>query len=341
MGQRSSTATVFAIVHAFIENRTWSQAELARHLEMSVPALRKRLLELEGSGVPLERQEDHPNVWWSVPKTWFPGAVVLKDQDVVDQLRILARTPKSPARDRLIASISRQLPTRADTATRLADAIVPPDAPPVDERYLAVLEDSAAHRQTVRMRYLSAVRGFEKARHVSVHRVVSGPPVRFIATCHRTGTLKWFRADNVIEARLDHDEPFRATTAAAVTKFQSESINGFHQAGPAESLAFFVRDPESRWVAKNLLPGMQVEDVDSGIRVVIATTAIMRVASYVVGLGAAARAETPALIACVTTLAKGALAASGNHAAAEPSIDSAGPRTRRSRRADSGDDLAT
>jgi len=67
MSRRAPTETVAGVVGAFLERRTWSQAELAKRLELSVPALRKRLEELAGP-LRLEREEDHPHVYWSVPK---------------------------------------------------------------------------------------------------------------------------------------------------------------------------------------------------------------------------------------------------------------------------------
>lgn len=78
--------------------------------------------------------------------------------------------------------------------------------------------------------------------------------------------------------------------------------------------AFFVPDPEARWVARNLLSGMHVdvdEDVAGGIRVRCTTSAVVRVARFVVGLGSAAHAETPELALRVRELARGALEAGG------------------------------
>ncbi len=307
MGQRSSTATVVAIVQAFLEERSWKQASLARRIEIAVPALRKRLEELQAYGFPLEREEDHPHVWWSVPKSWFPGAVVFKDAEVGELLRLLARLPKSRSRDQVLESILRQLPARGDMAALVGTAIVPPDASGPSERYQSVLEDAAAQRIAVRVRYFSAGRGAEGARHLSVHRVVIGPPARIIATCHRSGTLKWFRIDNVFEARLDEHEPFRPAAPADVATFHDASLDGFHQDGPTEVLSFFVRDPEARWVARNLLPGMRHEETDGGIRVTAETTAILQVARYLAGLGEAARPESPRLASCVLALAEGTL----------------------------------
>ena len=69
-----------------------------------------------------------------------------------------------------------------------------------------------------------------------------------------------------------------------------------------------VREPEARWVQTNLLPTMKVESLPNGrIRVTVETNAILQVARYVVGLGAAATAETPALAEAIEVLARGAL----------------------------------
>ena len=54
MGQRSGTATAIQIMQALLQQRTWTQAALARELDIGVPALRKRLDELTNAGVPLE-----------------------------------------------------------------------------------------------------------------------------------------------------------------------------------------------------------------------------------------------------------------------------------------------
>ncbi len=96
MGQRSNTETVVAILQAFLQTRTWKQADLARTIGISVAALRKHLNELSASGFPLEREDDHPHVWWSVPKGWFPGAVLFDSESVPELLRQLSRLPGAP-----------------------------------------------------------------------------------------------------------------------------------------------------------------------------------------------------------------------------------------------------
>jgi len=135
---------------------------------------------------------------------------------------------------------------------------------------------------------------------------VIGPPARFVAVCHRDGSLKWFRLDNVLGAQLDENEPYRAADPGRVAAMLSESVDGFHQ-GDAVPCSFFVRAPESRWVERNLPVPMIVEVTPSGLRLTTTTAGVLRLARFVVGLGAAAHAETPELALLVTELARGAL----------------------------------
>jgi hypothetical protein len=74
-------------------------------------------------------------------------------------------------------------------------------------------------------------------------------------------------------------------------------------------VSFVVRNPDARWVKKNLPDGMQAETIPEGIRVTTHTAALRRVAQYVVGLGAAATPESADLASEVATLARGALQA--------------------------------
>lgn len=302
MGQRSSTDTVVAVIQAFLESRTWKQAELAKRLELSTGALRKRLDEMSAAGFPLQREEEHPHVFWSVPKDWFPGGLLIKRDEVPELLRLLARLPKGKARNRLLETIIERIPQQAAPAS-----VVAPDASAREEQHLGMVEDSARTQAALRFRYFTASRGAEGQRHASVHRVFPGPPARFLATCHRSGGLKWFRVDNVTDASLDTHEPFRETPADAVDKFLDESLDGFHEETEVGTLSFFVRDPEARWVARNLLPGMKNEADRGGMRVTVRTTALLVVARYVAQLGSAAEPETPGLAAKVAEIAEGAL----------------------------------
>jgi predicted DNA-binding transcriptional regulator YafY len=146
-------------------------------------------------------------------------------------------------------------------------------------------------------------------RHASVQRVVFGPPARFVATCHRSGALKWFRVENVSDAKLDAREPFREADPKVVDAHLRASLDGFHEGGPPAKHVFFVSDPDARWVARNLMEAMLAEEVPGGIRVTVETSALTRLARFVVGLGAAAKPLTSGLEAEVAALANGALEA--------------------------------
>jgi len=253
-------------------------------------------------GFPLDREEEHPHVYWSVPRHWFPGGLLIKREEVPELLRLLGRLPRSTSRERLLQAIVERIPHAAAPAP-----IVAPDVTAREDRYLAVIEDSARAKIALRLRYYSVGRGAEETRHASVHTVLPGPPARFVATCHRSGKLKWFRVENVSDAELDPEEAYRSANAGAVETFLAESIDGYHGGKAPETLTFFVRDPESRWVARNLETGMKADVVPGGIRVNVKTSALLLTARFVVQLGDAARAETPALAAKVAEIASGAL----------------------------------
>lgn len=306
MGQRSSTVTVVQLVQAFLERRTWTQKELAERLEMTTPAVREKLKELQAV-FHLEREEDHPHVYWSVPKDWFPGGVVFSREQLPELLRHLLRLPQSKTRDSLLETVLRNLP-KGGSAHSMPVAVVPPTATKQEEDYLALIEDAAAQKRALWFRYFTASRGQMSIRHASVHRVVLGRPARFIATCHREDKLKWFRVENILSAHLDPNEAFRASETKAVDTFLRASVDGFNAGGAVAELSFVVREPEARWVQTNLLPTMKVQQLPNGrIRVTVETNAILQVARYVVGLGAAATAETPALAEAIEVLARGAL----------------------------------
>lgn len=296
-------------MQAFLAQRTWKQAELADKLGLKVPALRKRLVELSASGMPLAREEDHPHVYWSVPQTWFPGGVLVPAEDVEPLLRLLGRLPRGKDRDRLLNLAIRALQGKGSGTSAAEQAGIVPPAAPADEKLLSTLEDAVKRRRALHFRYYSAHRGALTQRFASVHRVLVGPPARFLATCHQAGDLKWFRLDNVQSAAIDQHEPFRPADEAKVERLVRGTLDGYYDSdAPSERHTFVVREPEARWVAKNLLEGMTHEATKNGVRVTIETTALVRLARYVVGLGAAAHAETESLRRAVAELATGALA---------------------------------
>jgi predicted DNA-binding transcriptional regulator YafY len=186
--------------------------------------------------------------------------------------------------------------------------MVPTETTAREEQHLPIIEDAAEKKVSLRFSYFTANRGSEGVRHASVHRVLPGPRARFIATCHRTGELKWFRIDNVSDSKLDPAESFREADPQQVDAHMRASLDGFHEGGPPVKHVFFVRDPDARWVARNLLEGMRCEEVPGGIRVTVETSALQRLARFVVGLGAAAKPLTSELEREVAALAQGALA---------------------------------
>jgi predicted DNA-binding transcriptional regulator YafY len=310
MGQKTAGESIAAIIQAFLKRRTWSQAELARQVDLHVPALRKRILDLRSAGMPLVDEKDHPHIYWSVPKNWFPGGVALEGKDVEVLLRLLGRMPKSRERDRLIKLTLESLPGNV-VAGPASDAVMTRETSDPEERFLDAVEDAARRKKPLRFRYYSASRGSDTWRHASVHRVVVGPPARFVAICHRDDKLKWFRIDNVVDAAVDAEVEWKAARTADVDDLVASSLDGFHDSSAKkERHTFFVREPEARWVAKNLLEGMKAEEArKGGIRVAAVTTAVNRLARYVVGLGDAAHAETKALREEVLRIARGAAAA--------------------------------
>jgi predicted DNA-binding transcriptional regulator YafY len=314
VGQRSQTETLAGIYQAFLQKRTWPQSTLAKELGIGVEPLRRVLCELLDNGMPLSREEDHPHVYWSVPKGWFPNAVLFRSDEVPDLLRQLRRIPRGVGRARLLALVLSRLPKSDFTA----DVVVSRQTSAQEDQYLGVVEDSANSKTALFMRYYTASRGDAGSRHASVHRVLIGPPARFVATCHRSGTLKTFRVDSIMNARVDNDERYRAADESVLAAYLSASVDGFNDGGAPMPVSFRVRNPEARWVRNNLLEGMQLEERNDGVRVVAHTTAIGRVARFVIGLGAAAVPETPALAHEVTELARGALSTASPVADGQP-----------------------
>jgi predicted DNA-binding transcriptional regulator YafY len=269
--------------------------------------VRKHLEELQEYGFPLEREEDFPQVWWSVPKGWFPGAVLFDSDSVPVLLRLLCRLPQTKERDQLIQRILEASP-RPPPAPLKAPAVLTPHRTESEEANLKLVEDAATRRISLALKYLTT--GTEEAqwRTVSIQSVVIGPPTRFIAFCHKTKALKWFRLDNVRRAHIDETEPFREAEPGQVNAMLTESVDGFHHGGPVQC-SFVVCEPECAWVEHNLPVSMTSERVPGGMRFTTTTAGVLRLARFVVGLGVAARVETPELAEYVKDLARGAMEA--------------------------------
>jgi predicted DNA-binding transcriptional regulator YafY len=305
MGKRNRSASVAKVMAAFFERRTWTQADLARTVGLSREAVVVVLHDLQESGIPLQSEPDHPHVYWRMPRDWYPGGVLFRAEYVPDLLRYLSRLPASKGRNQLLAIVVSQLPGQGKLTPSVP--LIARTASEADEQYLTIVEDAAGKRVALRMQYFTTSRRDIGDRHVSIHSVDVGPPGRFIATCHRTGQLKWFRVDGIVRARLDGQESYRGRADEDVRAFHGASLDGYKGDGAALECSFFVREPESTWVARNLLDGMRPESLPGGVRVHTTTSAILRLARFVVSLGGAARPETGALAEAVAALARGAL----------------------------------
>ena len=303
MGQRTPTETLIQIVSAFVQQSTWRQADLGRELDVTVETVRKKLTEMQSAGFTIEREEDHPHVYWSVPKNWFPGALAFTETEAKDLVRLVLRAPEGELRDRVLAVFEARL-----TGNTLADRSVGPPVEGPEESVLAVIEDACRDRVALKMRYFAASRGDESERHVSVHRIEGTPKLQFIATCHRSNGLKRFRVSNVSAAKLDPRESLRAVDAAALERFAAESVGGFRADGEPVRCVFVVHGADAAWVARNLPdPRIVKETTAGGSRFSIETSAVLLIARFVVGLGRSATTETPELTAAVSDLARGAL----------------------------------
>jgi predicted DNA-binding transcriptional regulator YafY len=307
VGSASAVETPARVILAFYRRRQWRQAELARELDITVETLLRTLRTLSSNGMPLIRDDsDKPHVWWRVRKDWVPQGILFARDQIPALLRVLARAPRSRERDALLAHASR--------SARAADATVGVQAPEfsdLEQAWLSVVED-AARGTTLAMRYTGSARGTTEWRYASVQRIAVGPPSRFVAICHRSGRLQTFRIDGISVARLDPATAYRKADDAEVDAVLRRSIGGYEGGGQLLDCAFVVRLPEARWVALNLPSGMAIdsnETVADGVRVRCSTAAVLQVARFVVGLGEAARVETPELAACVRGLARGALTA--------------------------------
>jgi predicted DNA-binding transcriptional regulator YafY len=148
VGQRSNTETIIAILRAFLDARTWKQAELARAIGVQAATLHRHLVELQTSGVPLHAERDHPHVYWSVPKSWYPGGVLLTSEQVTEVFRHLSRIPKGKARNQLLDSLLKYLPARSAAA-----AVVPAETTAREEQYVPIVEDAANQKVALQFRY--------------------------------------------------------------------------------------------------------------------------------------------------------------------------------------------
>jgi predicted DNA-binding transcriptional regulator YafY len=312
MGRRGSTETATDVMLAFLQRATWSQAELARHVGVHRKTLVRHLTDLQQAGMRLVRDEDPPHVYWTVSKAWYPGAVWFRQAEVPSLIRVLERSPQSQVRDRLLRHISgapaRGKAPAADDAHAEAKGahVVTRSLSPEEETWMSVMQEAVEEQRAVYVRYFTASRGDLSARHLSVQRVFIEMR-KLIARCHRDARLKWFCLDRVLAARIDQNEPYVQCSTVDVDMYAKESVDGYHSGSPAIQCAFWVSDPDARWVKEHLPLGCDVEHREGGLIFSATTAGLLPLARFLVGLGGAVRVLTPELKNLVGDLAAGAL----------------------------------
>jgi predicted DNA-binding transcriptional regulator YafY len=307
MGRRTHTETLAKLLVAFLEEPVWKQTDLERRCGVSRRAIRTRILDLRDAGVPVEREEDHPHVYYSVSPGWFPGrGTGLESLDHVQVARLLSRLPRSASRDKILS----RLVETAFGAPAEANA----DAVDVEDRILSMLEDSAKRSVPIRMGYYTASRGEPGVRTVSVQRILYGPRTRFLAFCHRSSKLKLFRADGVTNPELDSSVTYLQANPRDVEALVNSSLDGFAGASDAVLCSFVIRSKEAHWIVRSLPVGAapSTSEQPHGVRVDLRTTATDILARYLTGLGAmVSQIEPDALRQLVQKIARDAIRSSG------------------------------
>ena len=74
MGQRGAHETFIAIIGAFVAQRRWTQAALAREAGVSTEAIRKHLTKMKEDGWPLDEDKEFPHVVWRMHPNWYPAS---------------------------------------------------------------------------------------------------------------------------------------------------------------------------------------------------------------------------------------------------------------------------
>lgn len=303
--KNSNIEALAGVYEAFGRCKTWRQAALARELDLRPERLRKMLEALRDQGWPLERDEDPPQVYWSVDRHWFGGGVLVPRASIPRLLRLLAYVPASPER----AKVLRLFEAAAPAAAAIFEAVRPPHALSTEEEgYLRAVEEAIGGRRSIEMKYFSRHRGELEWRTISPHLVHLDDSLRVAAVCHRSDRLKWFRIDG-IEGLQDASTraAYRDRAPDLLESFLSESVAGFHAPGPKQVHTFVVREPTARWAKTLLKPPMMYEAVPGGIRVTAETAGVIQIARFLIGLGGDVCEVSPALADEVRRIAEAAL----------------------------------
>ena len=271
-------------------------------------ALKGLLTSLQESGMPLEKDSEHPHVYWSVPPYWFPGGVIFDVDDwqvlVHAVLRIADNKRRAKLLERLLTG-RRTVVSALRSVERLEHAVVATPLSSEEHEKVLLIEQSLIEGVPLSIRYYSMSSGRLGWRVISPQKIITEPHGRIAAFCHEHRELRWFRVDNIQCCRLEREEVRQSVPEAELQAFLDSSVDGYHD-GSDQELAFHVRNPESGWVRSNLLAGMTIDREAGGDSIrIVARGAALIVARYIVGMGGAAKAESEQLKGLVRQLAKG------------------------------------
>jgi len=304
MGRRGDKETISLVLLAFLEQRTWQQSELAKHVGVSRRALVRALKYLKLKNDDLEREPDHPHVYWSVPSSWFAGAIAFKDRDLADLARLLHRTPRGAMRERLLRLSSASTPPLQNTSS--VEAILTQPLSAEAETQLSRLEDSIVGSFVVRVQFTGSS---GDPASLSVHSILLDRQ-RLIATCHRENRLKWYRLNGILSVGVDSRERYRPATEAQLGQFLRHSVDDHHSGEPPTRSVFRARRSVAEWL-QDRLPFAEASVNGDAVVLTAHTSGLTALAQLLVSLGNAVTIETPELRLLVAQLARAALDANG------------------------------
>jgi predicted DNA-binding transcriptional regulator YafY len=294
MGARSKTETALRVLAALLEQRTWAQAELARHVGVETQTVKRCMEELEAAGVPLESERDHPHVYWSVPSSWLPDGVNLPRELLVDLLRRLARATTTTEHDRLLTHLVSASPALREMVTRVQAAHVS-DGVGFSSTVMAALEDAWDSHAVVLM--------YRKSRRAPMEPRVCSPACfvdrhqHLLARCHTTGLPRRFRLDRIVQVHAAPGEDYRPLSDDEVQAQLKGAVDGFRAPGDLQSVRFRLvgAAQEVAWMLEYLPEDLEVEDLEHGFLVHGQTGALDKLAAKLVSFGAVVRYDDEGL----------------------------------------------
>lgn len=278
-----------SVMERFGARRSWDESEFSDHL-----GLRGKLLDvltvLAEQGWPLRLEGGV----WSIPEGWRSASVQFSPLELAELLRLLVRSPRSKARDRLLAKLTRRM--------RQDPWVAPLGIDPRDEHRLA-LERAARSQTVVEILYFSRETYVAESRLVSVQDSPLPDRTACWGVTHPYNTAVRVLLDCVLDVR---ERPDRSYLLQAQSPSAPEPI-------PKVRVAFDVPQAKARQLLAGLPPGLSLQHVGKAIRVEGAVEALTPVALLVLALGAGVVIETPELRGLVDALARIAIGELGLH----------------------------